>query len=326
MKILITGSSGFIGSHLVEHFVSKGFKVVAFDRYNSNNDLGWLEKSKFKSKINFILGDIRDYDSVYKSMKDCGAVIHLAALIGIPYSYFSPTAYIKTNLEGTFNVLESAKNLKINQVIITSTSEVYGTAKQKSLKETDNLSAQSPYAASKIAADQLALSYFRSFNLPVKIIRPFNTFGPRQSLRAVIPTIVSQIIKNKNGIIKVGNSKVTRDFVYVEDLCFAYEQILKSKKLLGEVVNVGSNFEISISQIAKKASKILKKKCKILTEKKRMRPQKSEVFRLRCNNSKIKKFTKWTQKYSFENGLKKFIEWQKKEQNLKQLKTDKYNI
>ena len=326
MKILITGSSGFIGSHLVEHFVSKGFNIVAFDRYNSNNDLGWLEKSKFKSKINFILGDIRDYDSVYKSMKGCSAVIHLAALIGIPYSYFSPTAYIKTNLEGTFNVLESAKNLKINQVIITSTSEVYGTAKRKSLKETDSLSAQSPYAASKIAADQLALSYFRSFNLPVKIIRPFNTFGPRQSLRAVIPTIISQIIKNKNGIVKVGNSKVTRDFVYVEDLCFAYEQILKSKKLFGEVINVGSNFEISLNQIAKKASQILNKKYKIISERKRMRPRKSEVYRLRCDNSKIKKFTKWSQKYSFENGLQKFIEWLKKEENLKRLKINEYNI
>jgi len=258
MKILVTGSSGFIGSHLTEFLTKKGYKITAFDRYNINNDYGWLEKSEFQKKINFVLGDLRDYDSVYKAMKGCDAVIHLAALIGIPYSYNSPTAYIKTNVEGTFNILEAAKNLKLKQVIVTSTSEVYGTAKSKSLKESDPLSAQSPYAATKIAADQLSLSYFKSFNLPVKIIRPFNTFGPRQSLRAVIPTIISQFINKKNNIIKIGNLKTTRDFLYVEDLCSAYEKILKSKKLFGEVVNVGSNFEVSIDEIIKKISRILK--------------------------------------------------------------------
>ena len=223
MKILITGSSGFIGSHLTEYLVERGYEVVAFDRYNSNNHHGWLEKSKYKKKIEFVLGDIRDYDSVNKAMKSCQSVMHLAALIGIPYSYISPTAYIKTNVEGTLNVLESAKNLKLKQVIITSTSEVYGTAIKKKLSENDELKAQSPYAASKIAADQLSLSYYRSFGLPVKIIRPFNTFGPRQSARAVIPSIITQALsKNK---IKIGNLNTARDFLYVEDLCAAYEKI-----------------------------------------------------------------------------------------------------
>ena len=225
-RILVTGSAGFIGSHLTEYLIKRGYNVVAFDRYNSNNHYGWLENSKYKKKIKFILGDIRDYDSVNKAMNDCDSVMHLAALIGIPYSYVSPTAYIKTNVEGTLNVLESAKNLGIKQIIVTSTSEVYGTAVSKKLSENDELKAQSPYAASKIAADQLALSYYRSFGLPVKIIRPFNTFGPRQSARAVIPTIITQaLLKNK---IKIGNLNATRDFLYVEDLCSAYEEVLKS--------------------------------------------------------------------------------------------------
>lgn len=326
MKILVTGSSGFIGSHLTEFLTKKGYKITAFDRYNINNDYGWLEKSEFQKKINFVLGDLRDYDSVYKAMKGCDAVIHLAALIGIPYSYNSPTAYIKTNVEGTFNILEAAKNLKLKQVIVTSTSEVYGTAKSKSLKESDPLSAQSPYAATKIAADQLSLSYFKSFNLPVKIIRPFNTFGPRQSLRAVIPTIISQFINKKNNIIKIGNLKTTRDFLYVEDLCSAYEKILKSKKLFGEVVNVGSNFEVSIDEIIKKISRILKKKYKIASDKKRIRPEKSEVYRLRCDNRKMKKITKWKPKYSFDQGLRSLIKWLSEDQNINKFKINKYNI
>ena len=290
MKILITGSSGFIGSHLTEYLVERGYEVVAFDRYNNNNHYGWLEKSKYKKKIEFILGDIRDYDSVNKAMKGCQSVMHLAALIGIPYSYISPTAYIKTNVEGTLNILESAKNLKLKQVIITSTSEVYGTAIKKKLSENDELKAQSPYAASKIAADQLSLSYYRSFGLPVKIIRPFNTFGPRQSARAVIPSIITQALsKNK---IKIGNLNTTRDFLYVEDLCAAYEKILKSKKLLGEVTNVGVDSEISIKNLILKISKILKIKLIPVVEKKRVRPQKSEVLRLKCDSTKIKRKTK----------------------------------
>ena len=325
MKILVTGSSGFIGSHLTEYLVKKGYKVVAFDRYNSNNHYGWLENSKFKKKIEFILGDIRDYDSLNKAMKGCDTVMHLAALIGIPYSYISPTAYIKTNLEGTFNILESAKNLKFKQIIITSTSEVYGTAKKKQLNEKDELKAQSPYAASKIAADQLALSYFRSFNLPVKIIRPFNTYGPRQSARAVIPTIITQAILKKK-IIKIGNLNSIRDFLYIEDLCSAFEKVYKSKKLYGEIVNVGSNSEISVKDLISKISKILKIKLKTSVEKKRIRPKKSEVSRLKCDNKKLKKITNWKPKYKLDDGLKKLINWLKKDNNLKYYKPENYNI
>ena len=324
MKILVTGSSGFIGSHLTEYLVKRGYGVIAFDRYNSNNHHGWLEKSKYKKKIEFVLGDIRDYDSVNKAMKSCQSVMHLAALIGIPYSYISPTAYIKTNVEGTLNVLESAKNLKLKQVIITSTSEVYGTAIKKKLSENDELKAQSPYAASKIAADQLSLSYYRSFGLPVKIIRPFNTFGPRQSARAVIPSIITQALsKNK---IKIGNLNTTRDFLYVEDLCVAYEKILKSKKLLGQVTNVGVDSEISIKKLISKISKILKIKLIPVVEKKRVRPQKSEVLRLKCDNTKIKKMTNWKPKYEIDEGLKKLIKWIKEGDNLKNYKPEDYNI
>ena len=321
---MVTGSSGFIGSHLTEYLVEKGYDVVAFDRYNSNNHYGWLEQSKYKKKIKFILGDIRDFDSVNKAMQGCDGVMHLAALIGIPYSYISPTAYIKTNVEGTLNVLESAKNLKLKQVIITSTSEVYGTAMKKKLSEKDELKAQSPYAASKIAADQLSLSYYRSFGLPIKIIRPFNTFGPRQSARAVIPTIITQAITNKK--IKIGNLNATRDFLFVEDLCSAYEKILKSNKLFGEVVNVGVNSEISIKNLIVKISKILKIKLISVVEKQRIRPKKSEVNRLNCNNDKLKKLTNWKPKYKIDEGLVKMIEWIKKDNNIKNYKSDKYNI
>ena len=324
MKILVTGSSGFIGSHLTEYLVERGYGVVAFDRYNNNNHYGWLEKSKYKKKIEFILGDIRDYDSVNKAMKGCQSVMHLAALIGIPYSYISPTAYIKTNVEGTLNILESAKNLKLKQVIITSTSEVYGTAIKKKLSENDELKAQSPYAASKIAADQLSLSYYRSFGLPVKIIRPFNTFGPRQSARAVIPSIITQALsKNK---IKIGNLNTTRDFLYVEDLCAAYEKILKSKKLLGEVTNVGVDSEISIKNLILKISKILKIKLIPVVEKRRVRPQKSEVLRLKCDNTKIKRMTNWKPKYDLDEGLNKLIRWIKEDDNIKNYKPENYNI
>ena len=324
MKIMVTGSSGFIGSHLTEYLVEKGYEVVAFDRYNSNNHYGWLEQSKYKKKIKFILGDIRDFDSVNKAMQGCDGVMHLAALIGIPYSYISPTAYIKTNVEGTLNVLESAKNLKLKQVIITSTSEVYGTAMKKKLSEKDELKAQSPYAASKIAADQLSLSYYRSFGLPIKIIRPFNTFGPRQSARAVIPTIITQALTNKK--IKIGNLNATRDFLFVEDLCSAYEKILKSNKLFGEVVNVGVNSEISIKNLIVKISKILKIKLISVVEKQRIRPKKSEVNRLNCDNEKLKKLTNWKPKYKVDEGLVKMIEWIKKDNNIKNYKSDKYNI
>tara|TARA_A100001015_G_scaffold266216_1_gene315199 strand:+ start:549 stop:1532 length:984 start_codon:yes stop_codon:yes gene_type:complete len=309
-KILITGATGFIGSHLCELFSSKNFNIVAFDRYNINNDSGWLSTNTLRKKnIKLVLGDVRDYDSVYNSMKGCTSVIHLAALIGIPYSYVSPLAYVKTNVEGTYNVLEAARNLKLKNVIITSTSEVYGSAKYLPIDERHSLNAQSPYAASKIAADQLSLSYYKSFKLPVKIIRPFNTYGPRQSSRAIIPTIVNQLLFKNKKEIYLGNVKPTRDFTYVSDTCEAFFKVFKNKKLFGEIVNVGTNTKISIKDLAYKISNILKIKKKFIISDQRKRPKKSEVENLQCDFKKIQKFTKWKKKTKLTIGLTKTIKW-----------------
>ena len=322
-KILITGATGFIGSHLTELCVEKGFEVIAFDRYNPNYSFGWLEKSKYKKDINFIFGDIRDYDSVLKTMRGCKIVFHLAALIGIPYSYSSPLAYIKTNVEGTYNILESSKNLDIEQTIITSTSEVYGSAKYVPIDEKHSLSAQSPYAASKISADQLALSYWNSFQLPIKIIRPFNIYGPRQSSRAVIPSIIIQALNNKKEI-KLGNVKPTRDFTYVTDTCNAFLDILKIKNFFGNSLNVGSNNEYTIKDIAKKVLAKVNSEAIIRKEERRVRSEKSEVLRLVCDNSKILKCTNWKPKIKIEKGLDKTIEWFKNFKNF--YKYDIYHI
>ena len=311
-KILITGATGFIGSHLTELLVQKGLDVVAFDRYNIHNDYGWLKNSKFKNNFQTILGDVRDQDSVLKAMKGCKSVIHLAALIGIPYSYVSPLAYIRTNIEGTYNVLEAAKNLNLENIVITSTSEIYGTPKRLPIKETDPVNCQSPYAATKSAADQLSISYFKSFNLPVKLIRPFNTYGPRQSNRAIIPTVIAQCIKNKKNEIMLGNINTTRDLNYVDDICEAFYSVFKSNKTLGEIVNVGSNSNISIKDLEKKIMKILNVNYKIKIIEKRLRPQASEVINLKCNNNKIKKLTNWKNKTSLVLGLTKTINWYKK--------------
>jgi len=307
-KILITGATGFVGSHLTELCVKKGFEVVAFDRYNPNYNLGWLEKSKYKKDINFVFGDIRDYDSILKTMKGCKIVFHLAALIGIPYSYTSPLAYIKTNIEGTYNILESSKHLDIEQTVITSTSEVYGSAKYVPIDEKHSLTAQSPYSASKISADHLALSYWNSFKLPIKIIRPFNIYGPRQSSRAVIPSIIIQALNNKDEI-KLGNIEPSRDFTYVTDTCDAFLTILKIKKSFGSILNVGSNNEYTIENIAKKILKILNSKAKLKKEKRRIRTQKSEVVRLVCDNTQITKHSNWKPKISIEAGLDRTINW-----------------
>ena len=307
-KILITGATGFLGSHLTELCVEKGFEVVAFDRYNPNYNLGWLEKSKYRSDINFTFGDIRDYDSVVKTMKGCKIVFHLAAVIGIPYSYISPQAYLKTNVEGTYNILESSKHLNIEQTIITSTSEVYGSAKYVPINENHPLSAQSPYSASKISADQLALSYWHSFQLPIKIIRPFNIYGPRQSSRAVIPSIIIQALNNKKEI-KLGNIEPSRDFTYVTDTCNAFLEILKIKSFFGDTLNVGTNNEYTIEDIAKKILKKLNSKAIIKKEERRVRSAKSEVVRLVCDNTKILKHTNWKLKIEIEKGLDMTINW-----------------
>tara|TARA_Y100000294_G_scaffold29021_1_gene24435 strand:+ start:37 stop:1011 length:975 start_codon:yes stop_codon:yes gene_type:complete len=322
-KVLITGATGFVGSHLTELCVKKGFEVIAFDRYNPNYNLGWLEKSKYKDDINFVFGDIRDYDSVLKTMKGCNIVFHLAALIGIPYSYLSPQAYLKTNVEGTYNILESSKHLDIEQTIITSTSEIYGTAKYIPIDEKHPISAQSPYSASKISADQLAISYYNSFQLPIKIIRPFNVYGPRQSSRAVIPSIIIQALNNKKEI-KLGNVEPSRDFTYVTDTCSAFIDILKIKNFFGKTINIGTNTENKIGDVALKILNKLNSKAIIKKENQRIRSLKSEVNRLKCDNKKILKNTNWKPIISLDKGLDKTISWFKKFKDL--YKHDIYHL
>ena len=324
-RILVTGSTGFIGSHLAELCVEQGFEVVAFDRYNSNNHWGWLEKSKYKDDMEIILGDVRDYDSVSKAMEGCSGVLHLAALIGIPYSYNSPLAYIRTNIEGTYNVLEAAKNLNLEQILITSTSETYGTAQYTPIDENHLLVGQSPYSATKIAADQLAISYYRSFDLPVKIVRPFNTYGPRQSARAVIPTIISQIIDKKKSI-KLGSLSPTRDLSYVADTCNAYIDIYESDSLFGEVTNIGMNSEISIADLTDLIASLMNSDITIESSEERVRPENSEVERLVCDNSKLMKYTSWKPKYTLEKGLTEVIEWMENPGNLTIYKAEQYNV
>jgi len=314
-KLLITGASGFIGSHLAELCVELGFNVVAFDRYNSNSHSGWLEDSKYRNHMDIILGDVRDYDSVYKVMKGCGSVFHLAALIGIPYSYTSPLAYIRTNVEGTYNVLESAKNLKLEQILITSTSETYGTAQYVPIDEKHPMVGQSPYSASKIAADQLAISYFRSFDMPVKIVRPFNTYGPRQSARAVIPTIISQCYSD-NRELRLGNVDPTRDLTFVKDICTAFLEIFKSDEFFGKATNIGMNTEISVEDLAHEIMNILKVDLSIINDNKRVRPENSEVERLVCDNQKLLKCSSWKPKYDLKQGLIETIHWFQKNRHL----------
>ena len=322
-KILITGATGFIGSHLVELCVKTGYDVVAFDRYNIDNSWGWLENSKYRNDVQVVLGDIRDFDSVSKAMKGCSEVFHLAALIGIPYSYISPLAYIRTNIEGTYNVLETAKILELDQVLITSTSETYGTAQYVPIDEKHPLVGQSPYSASKISADQLAISYFKSFNLPVKIIRPFNTYGPRQSARAIIPSIIAQIIEGASEI-NLGNLTPTRDLTFVEDTCRGFLEIYKCNKLFGEATNIGMNEEISMFDLVCLISKQMNRQITVTQSKQRIRPEKSEVGRLICNNDRIKKFTNWTPEFSLKDGLELTISWITN--NIENYKSRVYNV
>ncbi len=323
MKILITGAGGFIGSHLSELCVGLGYTVKAFVRYNSKNNWGWLEQSEYKDKIEVVTGDIRDYDSVYNALKGCNAVFHLAALIGIPYSYVSPKAYIETNINGTYNILQASKELGLEQILVTSTSETYGTAQYVPIDETHPMVGQSPYSASKIAADQLAISYFRSFNLPVKIVRPFNTYGPRQSARAVIPTVISQILSGREKL-SLGNLNPTRDLTFVKDTCNGFIEIYKSKKLFGEITNIGMNEEISIRDLAILISDLLNKKIEIDMDNQRVRPENSEVERLMCNNNKLKQNTSWTPKFNLRTGLEETIIFLKK--NIHLYKTAIYNV
>jgi NAD dependent epimerase/dehydratase len=318
---LVTGAGGFIGSHLTERLTELGYDVRAFVRYNSGSNWGWLEKSRYLSKIEIYAGDIRDYDSVRMAMQGCKEVFHLAALIGIPYSYDSPLAYIKTNIEGTYNVLENARISGLENIIITSTSETYGTAQFVPMSEEHPLIGQSPYSASKIAADQLALSYWLSFGLPVKIVRPFNTYGPRQSSRAIIPTIISQILSGKTSL-NLGNVTPTRDLNFVIDTVDGFINIAKTARLNGEITNIGNGSEISIKELALEIARLCNVKIELHTSSERKRPDKSEVKRLFCDNSKIMKKTKWRPRYSLEQGLYETIDWIK--QNINCYKPDLY--
>lgn len=323
MKILITGAAGFIGSHLTEFLVKKGFSVKAFVRYNSKNNWGWLEDSEIKDEVEIITGDIRDYDSVYNALKGVDSVFHLAALIGIPYSYISPKAYIETNITGTYNVLQSCRELNIQQLLTTSTSETYGTAQYVPIDEDHPMVGQSPYSASKIAADQIAISYYRSFELPVKIVRPFNTYGPRQSARAIIPTVITQLLNGKNKI-KLGNLSPTRDLTFVKDTCKGFFEIFKSDKLIGEITNIGMSSEISIGDLVDKIATLIGKRVEIITEEERIRPDKSEVERLYCSNKKLIENTNWKSDYDLDKGLSETIEWLKN--NLTSYKHEIYNV
>jgi len=323
MKILVTGAGGFIGSHLTEFLVEKGHDVRAFVRYNSKNNWGWLENSKYKTDIEIYNGDIRDYDSVCASTKGVDIVFHLAALIGIPYSYISPLAYIKTNIEGTYNVMQAARENDVKRVVHTSTSEVYGTAQYVPIDEKHPCNPQSPYAATKMGADQLAISYYRSFEVPVTVVRPFNTYGPRQSARAIIPTIISQILVGEKQL-KVGNIRPTRDFNYVADTVNGFYTVGLHEKTIGDIYNLGTGKEISIGDLINKIMEILNVNIEVVHDKGRFRADKSEVERLMANAEKTKGITGWSPLFTFEEGLKITIEWIK--ENVKRIKTDIYNV
>lgn len=330
-SILVTGADGFIGSHLVEALVRSGYKVKAFVLYNSFNSWGWLDhcSSDVKGQFEVFTGDIRDPYGVKEAMKGCDAVLHLAALIAIPYSYHSPDTYVDTNIRGTLNVLQAARELGVQRVIHTSTSEVYGTARFVPITEEHPLQGQSPYSATKIAADQLAYSFYASFDLPVVIARPFNTYGPRQSARAVIPTIIAQIASGKRHI-RLGAVSPTRDFNYVKDTVAGFVAALNSDKGEGEVINFGSNYEISVGDTAQLIAEAMDAEIEIITDEARLRPEKSEVERLWADNSKAKELFGWVPTYGnregFKQGLQETASWFGESQNLRNYKTDIYNI
>ena len=322
MKVFITGACGFLGSSLAEYLVQKNIKVVAYTYYNSENSIGLLRylDPKVLKKIKIISGDIRDFRRTRDSMKGCDSVINLAALIGIPYSYHSPQSYIDTNINGTYNILEAAKNLGLNKIILTSTSEVYGTAKYTPIDEKHPLNPQSPYAASKVGSDSLGMSYFYSYNLPITIIRPFNTYGPKQSLRAIIPTILNQYLNNTN-ILKLGNINTIRDLTYIDDTSKAFYLALKNSKknLQGQTINLGIGYGIKVKDVIKEIEKQNNIKFKILTDKNRLRPENSEVTKLISSNKKAKKILNWLPKFNGSKGLNlglnKTLDWYKKNRN-----------
>lgn len=322
-KVLITGAAGFIGSHLTELCVEEGYDVTAFIHYNSKNSWGWLEQSEYEKDIKVVSGDVRDFDSVYSAVKGKDVIFHLAALIAIPYSYVSPLAYIKTNIEGTYNILQAARETEVSNILITSTSETYGTAQYIPIDESHPMVGQSPYAATKIGADHLAMSFYRSFDMPVKIVRPFNTFGPRQSARAIIPTVITQILSGER-VLKLGNLKPTRDFTFVKDTAKGFLEIEKANSLWGEITNIGMNEEISVGDLVDMVADLLDVEIQVKCEEERVRPDKSEVERLYCDNTKILSSTQWKPAYSFKKGMAETIEWLK--HNLQYYKPQIYNL
>lgn len=325
MKVLVTGADGFIGSHLVERLMKEGHEVKAFTYYNSFNSWGWLDSfSKDKLKeIEIFSGDIRDPNGVYESMKGMDMVFHLAALIAIPFSYHSPDSYVDTNIKGTLNVLQAARKLEVSKILITSTSEVYGTAQYVPIDENHPFQGQSPYSATKIGADRLAESFYRSFQLPVTIVRPFNTYGPRQSARAVIPTIISQLLDGKTEI-NLGALSPTRDFNYVKDTVNGFVEIANSIETIGEEINIATGKEISIGDLAAEIISQINPDAKIICEEQRLRPEASEVNRLLGCNAKIKRLTNWEPRYTLKKGIGETIEWMKS--NLQSYKTNIYNV
>ncbi len=325
--VLVTGADGFIGSHLVEKLISEGTKVKAFVYYNSFNSWGWLDtfpKEKL-AQIEIFSGDIRDPNGVRTAVKGVDIIYHLAALIAIPYSYHSPDSYVDTNIKGTLNILQAARDCNVKKVLVTSTSEVYGTAIYTPIDEKHPKQGQSPYSATKIGADAMADSFYRSFNLPVTIVRPFNTFGPRQSARAIIPTIITQLLAGKTEI-KLGSLHPTRDLLFVKDTVNGFVEIAKSAKTIGEEINIASQEEISIRDLAQTLIDMINPKAKIVSDDIRLRPEKSEVERLLGSAEKIKSLTNWKPQFNLHEGLKQTIEWFSDPENLKKYKADIYNV
>jgi len=324
-RVLVTGADGFIGSHLTEMLVDKGYKVTALAQYNSFNDWGWLDKISCKEAVKVITGDIRDPHFCKHITQDIDIIFHLAALIAIPYSYIAPDSYVDTNIKGTLNICQAAKENNVQRVIHTSTSEVYGTAKYVPIDEKHPMQAQSPYSATKIAADSMAISFYNSFDLPVTIARPFNTYGPRQSARAVIPSIITQIANGKESI-QLGDISPTRDFNYVEDTCRGFIALAECENAIGQTVNIGSNYEISIGDTLNLIKDIMKSDVEFIADEQRFRPGKSEVFRLWCDNTLIENLTGFKPKVNIQEGLERTIKWFTDADNLENYKADIYNV
>jgi NAD dependent epimerase/dehydratase len=330
-RVLVTGADGFIGSHLTEHLVRQGHRVRAFVLYNSFNSWGWLDEAEpsVKESLDVFAGDIRDPHGVRTAMKDCDVVLHLAALIAIPYSYHSPDTYVDTNVKGTLNVVQAARELGVQRVVHTSTSEVYGTARFVPITEEHPLQGQSPYSASKIGADQIATSFHLSFGTPVSVIRPFNTYGPRQSARAVIPTIITQIAAGARQI-RLGATHPTRDFNYVQDTVSGFVAVAESDAAVGQVVNVGSNYEVSIGDTARLIARLMGQEVELVSDEARLRPQGSEVERLWADNRRALALAGWSPQYAglagLERGLRETIDWFTRSSNLARYKASRYNI